>query len=145
MNRAFTAREQAAILETDVDNGPSQGYSYWHTGGGKNTRDKIFLLSYAEASRYFGVQYAEKIKESRVAPTAYAKKRGAYTNRDSKSGWWWLRSPGNGQSVAAGVSSGGSLSYFNVDRSSVCVRPALWVNLESGIFRSFIFHTLGRV
>ena len=43
---------------------------------------------------------------------------------------WWLRSPGNNQNNAADVYSGGSLSFDFVYDGGICVRPALWVNIE---------------
>ena len=49
-------------------------------------------------------------------------------------GRWWLRSPGMVQYDAAGVRSTGSLIFYYVSDGGGCVRPALWVNLESGIF-----------
>ena len=52
LQSAFSAKEQAAILMTAVDNSASQGYGKWNTDGGNNTRDQIFLLSYAEANWY---------------------------------------------------------------------------------------------
>lgn len=79
LNKAFTTTEQDAILLTDVDNGKKQGYSEWNTNGGKNTKDKIFLLSYAEAKKYFSVTLSgDKNVNSRVEPTAFALKQGAY-------------------------------------------------------------------
>ena len=51
---AFTVDEQSAILMTDVDNSDSQGCSEWNTTGGNNTKEQIFLLSYAETCQYFG-------------------------------------------------------------------------------------------
>ncbi len=144
MNKAFTAEEQKAILTTTVDNSNSQGYSGWSTNGGNNTQDKVFILSYAEANKYFGVEYwsnsgADKNTKSRVAPTAYADEQGAYTYSYKTAdgdydGWWWLRSPGNYQNYAALVDPAGSLLDGGVLRDDACVRPALWVNLESGIF-----------
>jgi len=119
LNKAFTAQEQKGILTTTVDNSKNQGYSKWSTSGGNNTQDRIFLLSYAEVNKYLGVTYDDsKNKESRVAPTAYALKQGAYTSSSNKTadgtaaGWWWLRSPGNNQNNAA-----------NVNNDSGCVRP----------------------
>ncbi|MDO4492395.1 MAG: DUF6273 domain-containing protein [Clostridia bacterium] len=144
LNKAFTAEEQKAILTTEVDNGKSQGYSKWSTNGGNDTKDKVFLLSYAEANKYFGVEYwqksgADKNTKSRVQPTAYAKEQGAWTNEDYKTaegaaaGCWWLRSPGLNQDCAARVYPYGSLlNYVNDDGG--CVRPAFWMNLESDIF-----------
>ncbi len=141
MEKAFSTKEQSAIVQVKVDNSKSQGYSGWSTSGGNNTQDKIFLLSYAEANKYLGVTYEDRNNtKSRVAPTAYAKKQGVHTSSDfmttegSEAGCWWLRSPGDIQSFAAYVHTFGSLRYCNVNNDLVCVRPALWINLESGIF-----------
>ena len=136
-NKAFSSAEQAAILTTNVDNSKSQCYSGWNTSGGNNTQDKVFLLSYAEASKYFGVTYNSSNTKSRVAPTAYAIAQGAGKNSSYKTadgidaGWWWLRSPGAYQSSAAGVRTGGSLFFNDVNYDSGSVRPALWVNIEA--------------
>ena len=140
MNKAFAKEEQKAILTTTVDNSSSQGYSGWSTSGGNNTKDQIFLLSYAEANKYFGVTYSDSNTKARVKPTAYADKQGAFTSSSYKTadgdsaGWWWLRSPGDNQYSAAYVFYDGSPSSSSVDCDDICVRPALWVNLESGIF-----------
>ena len=140
INRAFTAAEQSAILVTNVDNSSSQGYIEWNTSGGSNTQDKIFLLSYAEANKYLGVTYNDSNTKSRVAPTAYAILHRAWTSNDYKTtdgeaaGYWWLRSPGYLQSSAAYVLNDGSLCSSDVRAGRGSVRPALWVNIESGIF-----------
>jgi hypothetical protein len=140
LSKAFTAQEQKGILTTTVDNSKSQGYSEW-TSGGNNTEDRVFLLSYAEANKYLGVtRYDSENTKSRVAPTAYALAQGAYTIDSNMTvdgaaaGLWWLRSPGRFQVFAADVGTGGSLGNSNVDGGSGCVRPALWINLESDIF-----------
>ena len=151
LNKAFSSTEQKAILTTNVDNSRSQGYSEWSTSGGNNTQDKIFLLSYAEAHQYFAVEHYSYYKDStgkynytnvtsRVSPTAYAIRNGAYTRskyqtaEGEPAGRWWLRSPGSIQDAAAYVYAGGSLYDDYVYSGSGCVRPALWINLESGIF-----------
>ena len=140
-NKAFSADEQAAILTTNVDNSKSQCYSGWNTSGGNNTQDKVFLLSYAEANKYFGVTHdTTSNTKSRVAPTAYAIAQGAIVNSDvetadgTDAGWWWLRSLGRNQNSAAHVSTDGSLRCNFVNSAVDSVRPALWVNLESAIF-----------
>ena len=142
MNQAFSKTEQSAILATAVDNSKSQCYSGYSTNGGNNTQDKVFLLSYSEANKYLGVTPGNyNNTKSRVAPTAYAVKQGAFTIRDFKTadgtavGVWWLRSPGYyDQRCAAVVYRDGSLSYGSVYGENVCVCPALWINLESDIF-----------
>lgn len=141
MNNAFSKVEQGAILTTAVDNSKSQGSSRWDTNGGNNTQDKIFLLSYAQANKYLGVTWEDgNNMKSRVSPTAYALKQGAWTSSSnntadgSAAGWWWLRSPGNAQYIAAIVDTDGSLSFVSVFNDFGCVRPALWINLESDSF-----------
>ena len=61
-----------------------------------------------------------------------------FKTADDKPAWmWWLRSPGKYQDFAANVFLDGSLDerYIHmVPYDSVCVRPAFWLNLESGIF-----------
>lgn len=140
-NKAFSSAEQSAILTTNVNNSKYQCYSGWSTNGGNNTQDKVFLLSYAEANKYFGVTYDNSSNtKSRVAPTAYAIAQGGRKSPSKKTadgtaaGWWLLRSPGSYQRYAAYVSSDGSLSDHNVDYGSASVRPALWVNVETDIF-----------
>ena len=141
LNSVFTAKEQAAILTTKVDNGPSQGYSEWNTKDGENTEDKIFLLSCAEANRYLGVTYDSYTNiGSRAAPTEYAIAQGAWKNDNAETdegkaaGWWWLRSPGPSQSHAAIVLSEGALIFSYVNWDGYVVRPALWIDLETWSF-----------
>ena len=138
LQTVFSAEERKAILTTEVDNGVLQGYSKWHGEGGNNTQDQMFLLSYAEANRYFKV--AENISlntKARVAPTSYAIRMGAMTDtysrttNDEEAGWWWLRSPGNFQNKAAMVNANGSLIDGSVIYNWCVVRPAFWLNLES--------------
>lgn len=139
-NKAFSSAEQSAILTTNVDNSKNQCYSGWNTSGGNNTQDKVFLLSYAEANKYFGVTYDNSNNmKSRVAPTAYAIAQGAYIDSDGKADddndiGWWLRSPGTYQDCAVNVNADGFHFNYSVLNDSGSVRPALWVNLESGIF-----------
>lgn len=132
--KAFSADEQEAILMTEVDNSNSQGYGAWDTIGGNNTQDKIFLLSYAEAWKYFADDASRK-----CAPTEYAVAQGGYTSSsdfvDGKAtGLWWLRSPGGYQNYAARVRDDGSRNHLNVNFTHAVVRPAFWINLESDIF-----------
>ena len=139
LNNAFSTKEQKAIVRITVDNSASQGH--WNTSGGNNTEDRIFLLSYAEANKYLGVTWENRDNmRSRMSPTAYAQVAGARTSISNKTAegvgawWWWLRSPGYFQHYAAYVCDDGSLHDYFVNTGSGCVRPALWVNLESDIF-----------
>lgn len=140
-NKAFSSAEQAAILTTNVDNSKYQCYSGWSTNGGNNTQDKVFLLSYAEANKYFDVTHDNSSNtKSRVAPTVYAIAQGAWTSSSDKTadrtyaGCWWMRSPGGRQIYAAVVDSDGWLRN-RVNGDSGSVRPALWVNIEKVVFK----------
>lgn len=126
LNAAFSAEEQIAIQSTNV---PADRNPEYYTDPGNATTDKVFLLSIDEAKRYFSSNDARACQ-----PTAYAVENGAYS--DSGNCWWWLRSPGRNQRDAALVIYFGSVKYLGDDVNSVyaCARPALWVNLESGIF-----------
>ena len=130
LNNAFTSEEQALILTTNVVNDDNPNYG---TSGGNNTQDKIFLLSIDEANKYFS-------KNDRIcAPTDYAIAHGAWTSDSYKTSsgeascWWWLRSPGYNQDGAAYVLDDGSVDFDGnyVDRDRGCVRPALWITLDS--------------
>ena len=143
LNTAFTNTEQTAILTTEVVNNKYQGYIEWNTDGGKDVQDKVFLLSYEEANHYFGgVKWDDSDNmESRASATAYVKAQGAgtwnkYKTKDGQiTIWWWLRSPGYQQYHAAVVNNNGCLSVSDVSVSSGCVRPAIWINIESDVFR----------
>lgn len=104
-------------------------YSGYDTSGGNNTQDKVFLLSYAEAWKYFADDASRK-----CAPTDYAVAQGGSPYSSEKTGMWWLRSPGNNQNDAACVYPDGSRGDLSVFDTYAVVRPAFWINLESDIF-----------
>ena len=130
MDTAFTGEEQGAILKTEVDNSQAEGDREYDTIGGNNTEDRVFLLSYKEAFE----DYFSSDEERICMPTDYAVQNGAYTNDDTGACRWWLRSPGLDQSRAAQGYSDGSPGSDSVSNDNNCVRPALWINLESDIF-----------
>lgn len=131
LNKAFNAEEQAQIQNTTVSADKNPEYN---TNPGNATTDKVFLLSINEVEKYFNSDEAKK-----CAPTAYAKAQGAYTSDSYKTAsgaatcLWWLRSPGDIQGTAANVYYVGSVYYsgYVVNFDVVCVRPALWINLDS--------------
>lgn len=130
MDTAFTGEEQGTILKTEVDNSQAEGNSKYNTTSGNNTEDRVFLLSYKEAFE----DYFSSDEERICMPTDYAVQNGAWTNVDTGARWWWLRSPGYYQDCATFVSNVGSPGFDFVNAVNYCVRPALWINLESDIF-----------
>lgn len=137
LNKAFSAKEKAAILTTTVDNSSSQGYSNWNPPNGNNTYDKVFLLSYAEANKYLNVTYENSNNMlSRVTPTAYTKKAKIYTNEKDittegeAAAAWFLRTPAESLKWVAQVGNDGKLRMDIVSSTSECIRPAIWLNLD---------------
>ena len=151
LNKAFTAKERSAILLTDLDNSDIARLddrtavgSAPANPGGSNTRDKIFLLSEKEATKYFGVQNWD-VRGSRdnilasVEPTPWAIQQGAlkytkivprYTESGAIAGYWLLRTYVTGNNVITAVDSNGSFWGFQVDDKDSCIRPALWIDLR---------------
>ncbi len=133
--KTFTPEEQRLIVPTAVDDSP-----VWNTPGQTDAQDHVFLLSYAEADRYFGISY-ENRDRLRTAPTDYAKAAGAYSlvpirgAGDPDEAWWWLRSPGKEAKTAAAVNTDGTIRSVPTHWAGGCVRPAIWVTLVPGLFR----------
>ena len=133
LKAAFDEKEQSAILTTHVDNSRAQGYSVWDTSGGNDTEDQIFLLSDHEALDLYFTSDEDRM----CALTDYAMANGAYYlyfQQDGRpTGAWWLRSPGESQDDATIVNNSGFRYFNHVQTDDNVVRPALWINLESGI------------
>ena len=132
LNAAFSLEEQFAILKTDVSNSRNQGYSGYNTSGGNTTKDQIFLLSYQEA--YW--RYLKNNDERVCLLTDFANGHNDNIEANGRTqGAWWLRSPGFHfkRAMLIGASGSGTTDDL-VDRASVFVRPALWINLDSDIF-----------
>lgn len=93
---AFSEIERSFILTTEVDNSvASTGITdnnYIYDYICENTNDKLFLLSYAEATNS---EYGFINNESRLmSPSDYARAKGAHmTYWPNDYGYWYLRSP----------------------------------------------------
>lgn len=120
---AFSDSEKQRILTTTVtaDLNPDK----YLTDPGKDTEDRVFLLSAAEAKVYFPQQ------DYGCEPTPYALRRGVYCKFDIN-GNWWLRTPGDSDGKIAYVthdsllSNTGSYSTY----TGIGVRPAMWIALD---------------
>lgn len=120
----FSKREKDAIITQKVQNDFNEK---WFTQGGAVTLDKMFLLSIAEAGKFFK-NNADRISRLQKEPT-----------------WWWLRSPGAKGDHAAFVYASGNISldgevsvYTYSDHTGMRffsyrvggIRPAMVVDLE---------------
>ena len=124
LKNSFSETQLSCIEETRLQNNKNFKYG---TDGGKNTVDKIFLLSIDEAEKYF------KTDEERICrPTDYAIRQGVTVTTSDGACRWWLRSPGTRRDYVAYVYRDGDIHCSGLNVSDTHgVRPALWINLES--------------
>lgn len=136
IQEAFNDKESKRIQNSKIKNEDNKEFK---TEGGKNTTDKVFLLSIDEAKKYFKTD-----KKRKAGITNYGIKRIAElegkTEEDIKAEIfsednkrvYWLRSSGCSQFGAADVRSDGSVNGcgVNVSSSTVGVRPVIWVKLS---------------
>lgn len=123
---AFNSDEQARIKTTNVDNSvASTGYSS-NPYAGPNTNDKVFLLSYAEATN--GNYGLNTSVARQLNSSDYAKSQGIYTASNGFNSWW-LRSPNYIYDYYARyVHYDGNINSSNVNLTNYGVVPALWIS-----------------
>lgn len=130
LHEAFSDKEQHKIA-TVTNQNPDRyehdenGYEF-HTDGGNDTQDKIFVLNLDEAEQYFSSD-----QDRLSVATPYAKAKGAYTLPPREGSCWWLRSPGDNGWSTAEVEYSGVVNVYglNVYDDKVAIRPALWLEL----------------
>ena len=123
MDTAFSEEEKAKIQSTTITNedSPMSG-----TDGGNDTTDKVYLLSYSEASNLFGedttINVQTYFNPSRACkPTPYAISQKCYVGKDDDTDYeqlreftgyccYWLRTVGD-EKHAQIVNYYGSLGY----------------------------------
>ncbi|HAZ19317.1 MAG TPA: hypothetical protein DCY74_07375 [Clostridiales bacterium] len=120
---AFSAEDQAKIVETTLINADNPEYS---TNGGQDTVDRVFLLSIDEVKKHMPFEIN---RES--FSTLYAKEQGAYVNGKNGSSWWALRSPG-ADALSMATINDGKISYEGdgVDSTDYALRPAMWIEVK---------------
>ncbi|MBQ4514217.1 MAG: hypothetical protein II969_14575 [Anaerolineaceae bacterium] len=124
---AFSSSERDSIVETSVNNNANPAYG---TNGGRNTQDKLFLLSISEVQGYF-----REGPQLQCYATQYTKAMGIKRDpsaKDARRGdlwWWWLRTPGSQMQYASTVNLDGGIVKigYHVDDAYCGVRPAMWV------------------
>ena len=122
-NRVFSKEEQKRIfrvLNTTQDN------SEYGTSGGRQTTDRIFLLSIDEAEKYFNNDV-----ERACEATLFAKMNGANAAGSLGSSPLWLRSSGSSNELVSIIMMTGEINTngYYVDNNNTVVRPAFWLIL----------------
>lgn len=103
LKEAFANDERMGIMYGKVENLAS---AKWGTEGGRNTSDRVFILSLEEIENYLPNQSERAMGK-----------------------WWWVRTPGmNLQSVTAVYADGSVYDYgIRVNYTDGGVRPAMWL------------------
>lgn len=117
---AFSSVEKDRIVLTNVSADKSP---LTDVDPGKDTSDKVFLLSASEVQRYL-------INDGRLycPVTEYAASHGAHKSYGTGYGWWLTRTPGRNQQYVIAVFDTGDLYGLNEVSSQFNVlRPAVWV------------------
>jgi len=120
---AFSETERALIAKTKLLN-PNNTASY--TSGGKDTPDKVFILSFAElVDLAWRNHYIDDIY---AMPSRYAVKQGVDMHSGYGTCCWWIRTPGAYQACATYCDMAGSPIYSALANSAgYGVRPAIWI------------------
>ena len=131
----FSEEEKAAVLLSDISNTAHDGYGEWDLEDQPSCKNKIFLLSYQQASRYLRNKSDREAIGTTYANTHGAKAPGIYSVV-SKELDWWLRSPGKASTQVSFIDIHGSVkSKGPGERKGV--RPALWIDVEEGDLDAF--------
>ena len=128
LNAAFSIADQEKIVSTTV---PADKFPHYSINPRNAATDRVFLLNFDEVKQYFDNNEARK-----CVPTTYVIANGASTYSDYIEGgaptcWWWLRSSSSTRDGAFFVHGNGSVYGTGMVNSDLCVRPALWINLDS--------------
>lgn len=121
---AFSEDEKEMVEKTSLRNADNNWYG---TDGGKDTVDRVFLLSIDEVRKYFSSWDARICKPSEYAKSQHIR---CYTKYREGACSWWLRSPGDDHKCAATIQKNGVGENFGggcVDGVFNAIRPALWI------------------
>ena len=127
LNDAFSEDEQTKISSTSIKAEKNLNYN---TDQGKDTNDKVFLLSISEVEKYFASDEARL-----CVATAYALANGSESWEvitGQKTVQWWLRTGGQSSYDFSDVLGDGSIrASGNGVIANDSVRPAMWIDLNA--------------
>lgn len=120
-NSAFSPAEQERIVTVTNVN---PDHPFTRIKGGRDTEDRVFLLTIDEANSRFPSDDARRCRA-----TAYAKANGTYVNEYHGDSWYWLRSRGASSRTASLVLFSGYVNTvgYGVNNTGGYVRPAMWL------------------
>lgn len=136
VSNAFTSFESTAIQNSKVKNDANPEH---HTPGGNDTTDKLFLLSFSEViNPAYGFAENPSFSPTRVAVNTGWSGHFEGQYNEGVADYWWLRSPGNSESLGGWINNGGAVDYGggNVIPPGNGVRPALNLKISSILLTS---------
>lgn len=119
LSEAFSVEEQQSIVTTTV----AADKPHDNSDPGKDTRDKVFLLSleeYEKLDKKAGLGFGR--------PTLYADS--ANKSYNSEQGHWWLRTPAQNNSTVVTIMWGITTYDGDYPDAYLDVRPAMWINVN---------------
>ena len=132
LTTAFSDDEQKKIAKVTVT---ADKHPVYGSTTGKDTKDKIFLLSMAELQKYYGLSDEDisdhkQLEDIKVQATAFAEANGAFVENEAC--WWWMRTLGLDSFSGTCVNSHGGVYFIGdtIISDRVCVRPALWLKTK---------------
>lgn len=122
-NEAFINKE--AILTTEIDNSLDSTLDSANPYICANTDEKVFLLSRYDAHEYLNSN------DLSISGSDYAKSQGLYVANNNNKAFWALRSPyPNASYQIRYITNNGTVSYDSVNKTSLGIRPACYINIE---------------
>ena len=105
LNEAFYKEEIELILDTEVP--ASANKAYPGVDPGKDTTDKLFLMSIDEVEKYYHLLHETET-------------------------WWWLRTPGAAEGTMAFVNREKQVMPYGYEITSpdITIKPAIWVSID---------------
>lgn len=121
---AFNEYKDDVVAIKTVDNSLASTLDSVNQYVCNDTEDRIFLPSRYEANEYLSSSELE------ARGSDYAKCQGLYTALENDSVFWGLRTPYPNQSYKVRyVTNDGATSYDSIYKTSMGVRPTLWINI----------------
>ncbi len=123
-DRAFSKEEAEVVVNTALRN---SSYNEFGISGGRDTIDKVYLLSPDEARSLFA-----NWRDLATNATEFAEERGSETDIDGQC-FWWLRTPGRVDDAISYVEPGGYIHDYdgrNAVSEGYSVRPVIRIRLK---------------
>ena len=150
LSLAFSAEEQAAILETAVRNEPNH---YFGMDSGAHTTDRIFLLAESElfihdSSEIHGFSRRDDVADraKQFRPTDYAVRKGVWKESGERGNVFWItRTTGYTHDNVVYVDESGYMYNRGilVTCGDAAVIPALVLDLDSAMYEYAGTYTVG--